>query len=562
MTEEFTEPSNKMEIENLEAEAEEADADAQPPELEVPADYSNITDDEEESINADGNTEATEDPADDNRNPSPDPDPDPLPDPMELIAQALHHKDEGNDLFKSGDLTKASRSYRKGTSILKPLHQHQQNNALDNNDMDTQVKALLVSLQTNLSMVCFKQNKYQQSKDVASKVLHVDQNNVKALYRRALASRRMKQLDAAREDLKLAIAADPDNRAVKKELLAIKKELEQEKKVKKANLAKAFSSKGSSFLYDDKEDLEKKRAVEKKERELMEEKASEKRKDEWEDECVQRMSRGEEAISFDDYEKELKTKEEGEEKARKKLKKEEEEQEKAERKIKQMADEANKVEESDDSDDELTERELQMLRGYKKTSDGRTTSYFSREQTEEEKKLLGNIAPQRLEAASAPQRLDSAVSQSSAKSASVWNNAGTWEEKDTSDWCNTSLDSYLKETVVEVDLYTGKVQEVKDLSGDASVAFVSGKKRFVFDYNASLKYVILDEGDVKVASGTLNLLDISSTAINDELEVEVLAWKEEPSDEVSAAALKCRELLVAQVRSQVLAFVQAFNAEY
>jgi hypothetical protein len=562
MTEEFTEPSNKMEIENLEAEAEEADADAQPPELEVPADYSNITDDEEESINADGNTEATEDPADDNRNPSPDPDPDPLPDPMELIAQALHHKDEGNDLFKSGDLTKASRSYRKGTSILKPLHQHQQNNALDNNDMDTQVKALLVSLQTNLSMVCFKQNKYQQSKDVASKVLHVDQNNVKALYRRALASRRMQQLDAAREDLKLAIAVEPDNRAVKKELLAIKKELEQEKKVKKANLAKAFSSKGSSFLYDDKEDLEKKRAVEKKERELMEEKASEKRKDEWEDECVQRMSRGEEAISFDDYEKELKTKEEGEEKARKKLKKEEEEQEKAERKIKQMADEANKVEESDDSDDELTERELQMLRGYKKTSDGRTTSYFSREQTEEEKKLLGNIAPQRLEAASAPQRLDSAVSQSSAKSASVWNNAGTWEEKDTSDWCNTSLDSYLKETVVEVDLYTGKVQEVKDLSGDASVAFVSGKKRFVFDYNASLKYVILDEGDVKVASGTLNLLDISSTAINDELEVEVLAWKKEPSDEVSAAALKCRELLVAQVRSQVLAFVQAFNAEY
>lgn len=556
--EESTEPNNKMEIENLEA---EADADAQPPELEVPADSSSSTDDEEESSNADGNTEATEDPADDNKNssPEPEPEPEPLPDPVELIAQALQHKDEGNDLFKSGDLTKASRSYRKGTSILKPLHQ--QNNVLEN-DMDTQVKALLVSLQTNLSMVCFKQNKYQQSKDVASKVLHVDQNNVKALYRRALASRKMKQLDAAREDLKLAITVDPDNRAVKKELLAIKKELEQEKKVKKANLAKAFSSKGSSFLYDDKEDLEKKRAVEKKERELMEEKASEKRKDEWEDECVQRMSRGEEAISFDEYEKELKTKVEEEEKARKKLKKEEEEQEKAERKIKQMADEANKVEESDDSDDELTERELQMLRGYKKTSDGRTTSYFTREQTEEEKKLLGNIAPQRLEAASAPQRLDSAVSQSSAKSTSVWNNAGTWEEKDTSDWCNTSLNSYLKETVVEVDSYTGKVQEVKDLSGDASVAFVSGKKRFVFDYNASLKYVILDEGDVKIASGTLNLLDISSTAINDELEVDILAWKKEPSNEVSAAALKCRELLVAQVRSQVLAFVQAFNAEY
>lgn len=562
MTEESTEPNNKMDIENLEAEAEaEADAEEQPPELEIaPPNFSSSSDDEESS-NADGNTDATEDPADEavDTNPSPDPVPAPLKDPVELIAQALQHKDEGNDLFKSGDLTKASRSYRKGTSILKPLHQ--QNNVSEN-DMDTQVKSLLVSLQTNLSMVCFKQNKYQQSKDVASKVLHVDKNNVKALYRRALASRKMKQLDAAREDLKLAITFDPDNRAVKKELLAIKKELEQEKKVKKANLAKAFSSTGSSFLYDDKEDLEKKRAVEKKERELEEEKAREKRKAEWEDECVQRMSSGGDAISFEEYEKELKIKEEEEEKARKKLKKEEEEQEKAERKVRRMADEAKKVEESDESDDELTERELQMLRGYKKTSDGRTTSYFSREQTEEEKKLLGNIAPQRLESAPAPQRLDSTESQSSAKSTSVWNNAGTWEEKDTSDWCNTSLNSYLEETVVQVDHYTGKVQKVKDLSGDASVAFVSGKKRFVFDYNASLKYVILDEGDETIASGTLKLLDISSTAMNDELEVDVLAWKKEPSDEVSAAALKCRELLVGQVRSQVLAFVQAFNAEY
>merc|ERR1712137_1177659 len=171
-----------------------------------------------------------------------------------------------------------------------------------------------------------------------------------------------------------------------------------------------------------------------------EKKAREKRKADWEDECVQRMSRGEEAISFEDYEKDLKEKEEAEEKARKKLKKEQEEKEKElkrkereERKKK----EAQKKEAESDSDDELTEKELQMLRGYKKTSDGRTTSYFTREQTEDEKKLLGSIAPQRLDATpatTAPQKLE--TQSSNVSKGSAWNNAGTWEEKDTSDWCH------------------------------------------------------------------------------------------------------------------------------
>lgn len=224
----------------------------------------------------------------------------PKEDPIDLIARAVSHKDEGNDLFKAGDLTKASRYYRKGTSLLKNLN--------SGNTGDEQVKALLVSLQTNLSMVCFKQNKYQQSRDVASKVLDVESTNVKALYRRAVASRKIGDPDAAKKDLKRALQHDPNNRAVKKELIVIKKELEKEKQSKKAALAKAFSGKGSSFLYDDKEELEQIRAAEKAAKKEAEEKAKGKRKADWEDECVKRMSSGGEAISFEDYEKDLKKK--------------------------------------------------------------------------------------------------------------------------------------------------------------------------------------------------------------------------------------------------------------
>jgi len=479
-------------------------------------------------------------------------------DPTDLLAQAVTHKDEGNNLFKSGDLTKASRSYRKGTSLLKNLNTE--------NTGDEQVKALLISLQTNLSMVCFKQNKYQQSRDVASKALDVDSTNVKALYRRAVACRKMGDVDSAKKDLKLALQCDPNNRDVKKELLAIKKELDKEKMTKKAALSKAFSSssKGGSFLYDDKAEDEKKKAEKKAVKEKAEEKEREKRKAEWEDECVHRMSRGEDAIIFEDYEKELKKKKEDAEKANKKLKKEEEDLKREEDRTEKegAAKEKKEDSDSDTDDDELTEKELQMLRGYKKTSDGRTTSYFSREQTAAEKMLLGNIAPQRLNASPpAPQRLDSA-SASSSKSSSVWNQAGTWEEKDASDWCNSSLTSYLKEANVEVDTFVGRVEEVKDLSGDASVAFVSGKKRYVFDYNASLKYAIANEDNNSVACGTLKFLDISSTAISDELEVDILAWKKAPSDDNSAGAHKCRDALVNQIRSQVLAFVSAFNGQY
>jgi len=87
-------------------------------------------------------------------------------DPTSLILQAVSLKEVGNNHFKSGNLTEASRSYRKGTSLLKNLN--------NQNTGDEQVKALLLSLQTNLSMVCLKQNKPKQSRDVATSALSVD----------------------------------------------------------------------------------------------------------------------------------------------------------------------------------------------------------------------------------------------------------------------------------------------------------------------------------------------------------------------------------------------------
>lgn len=469
--------------------------------------------------------------------------PSPPADPINLIAQAVAQKDQGNTHFKSGNLSLASRSYRKGTSLLKDLNH--------SNAGDDQVKSLLISLQTNLSMVCYKQNKHQQSRDVASKALGVDATSVKALYRRAVAHRKLADYDAARKDLREALRHDAANRDVQRELVSIKKEVEREKARQKMGLAKAFSNKGGSFLYNDKEEEEKRKLRAKQKENEAKKEAIKKRKLEWEDECVQRMSRGEEAITFKDWDKERKKKDDDDKKAAKKIK-EDEDRKKAEQRALQKSNRAAETAESSDSDDD--DLDMKQFRGYKKTSDGRTTSYFSREQTEEEKRLLGNIAPQRLDAVG--------TATGEGKGASAWNQAGTWEEKNTSDWCSKSLTSFLQKVSVQIEGLTGLVKDVKDLTGDASVAFVSAKKRYVFDYHASLCYKIIDSEKEVLASGDLNLPDISSTAISDELEVEVMRWTVVPSEEFQELATKCREEIVKQVRSQVLLFVSAFNAEY
>ena len=310
------------------------------------------------------------------------------------------------------------------------------------------------------------------------------------------------------------------------------------------------------------------------------------------------MSHSEEAISFEDWEKERKKKEEEEDQARKKAKKEEEERRKAERRAAKAAAKKNDV--VVDDDDELTEKELAMMRGYKKTKDGRTTSYFTREVSEEEKALLQQTAgPQLIGSATssaattptaslAPTPIPANNVQESATStaaASAWNQAGTWEEKDTSVWCTSCLKKHLTTAAVP-GIYSAKVKEVKDCSGDASVVLTRGKKRYVFDYHLTLRFDVMhlseagvnadeiDENETDeapaaaptetvVATGTLKLPDISSTVAVDELEIEPSSgWKKKPSDAHIAGVMDCRSRLVEEVRQKVGSFVSEFNAQY
>lgn len=109
------------------------------------------------------------------------------------------------------------------------------------------------------------------------------------------------------------------------------------------------------------------------------------------------------------------------------------------------------------------------FRGYKKTSDGRTTTFFNNELDTETKALIGDIAPKKIDPSVA-------LTENSSAGESVWNKAGTWEERVHTPWAVTRLRELLEgisfaivdKNCGEGSLYLKNVT----ITGDAQVRFL------------------------------------------------------------------------------------------
>ena len=196
---------------------------------------------------------------------------------------------------------------------------------------------------------------------------------------------------------------------------------------------------------------------------------------------------------------------------------------------------------------------------------------FTREQSAHEKGLIGDITPQRLDSGSTSPQLitPSASGEDNAQKGrpSAWNQAGTWEEKDTTGWCTDRLRERLLESKYSMqtksqERYTAVISKVDSLTGDASVAITNGKKRYIFDYHVKLKFEIRDEdADEVLGDGTINIPDICSTS-HDELEVIFAGWKKRPTSGHQASASECQAALISEIRTSVQRWVEDFNHHY
>ncbi|RLN88603.1 hypothetical protein BBJ28_00007333 [Nothophytophthora sp. Chile5] len=143
------------------------------------------------------------------------------------------------------------------------------------------------------------------------------------------------------------------------------------------------------------------------------------------------------------------------------------------------------------------------VRGYKKLADGRVTTFFNNELTEEAKQLIGDIAPKKVEDADQ-------VQIKSVSGGSAWNQGNTFEEKDMTAWAKAKLEALVAGVSAPLGTGEGAVTalEASDLSGDASIAVVRGAKRYIFDFTFTLKCTLKQsDGDV---AGELKFLDLSS----------------------------------------------------
>jgi len=94
-------------------------------------------------------------------------------------------------------------------------------------DEKKQSKQLKISCNLNNAACKLKLKDYKQAEKLCTKVLELDCQNVKALYRRVQAYIQLADLELAEADIKKALEIDPDNRDVKLEYKTLKEKIKE-----------------------------------------------------------------------------------------------------------------------------------------------------------------------------------------------------------------------------------------------------------------------------------------------------------------------------------------------
>jgi len=165
-----------------------------------------------------------------------------------------------------------------------------------------------------------------------------------------------------------------------------------------------------------------------------------------------------------------------------------------------------------DADDEDN-----SMRGYKKTADGKTTSYFHTEISDEAKQLIA------AQGFGKPQKLDAPVEDANAKGGgSSWNQAGTYEEKGMLKWVEQEFRTKLVNITFAIPTGAGGsiiVKAVEGIKGDASISVSRGKRRHLLDISFDVEF----EGNVgdKQGTGKLKISEVSTGDDEPEVGIEI-----------------------------------------
>ncbi len=130
--------------------------------------------------------------------------------------------DDGNTLFKKGQLNEAAHRYQ---YALRKLPTVLTNTASRSSNAKCTFEQLNVHLLLNLSRCKRKSGNLEEALDLANKVLHLQPTSFEAYYAKAKAHKAAGRLHAALQDLTEALRIAPQHREVHKVILKIKDEI-------------------------------------------------------------------------------------------------------------------------------------------------------------------------------------------------------------------------------------------------------------------------------------------------------------------------------------------------
>lgn len=503
------------------------------------------------------------------------------PSAEERITTAEVEKEAGNALLKSGDFEGAVAKYAEGIGLVESLLEKDPSEVGDE-EMQQRRTAVYIALCLNSAQACIKQSKWTDAADHANRVLAIDKENAKALFRRAVASMQFdteSRLEQARTDLARFVQLEPGNREARDRLQQVKERLKEAKQREKERFSQAM--KGG--LYEE--------AHKKLDRQKLE----------YEEEVKRREDAGEDAISWEDWQKKLKEKEDSDKKKEKEAR-ETLAKEAAEKEELRLLSEENERRKGQD----LEELSLEEWRNSQRKKD-EVMKMDEADLDEEERKMLeetkskgyyhGRLGTVLSDAAPKPQQVSASEpsspdSPNRQKRGSEWNQAGTWEEKDVSDWAKERLTACLGAASVvgrsvklasgEEVIVSSEVSKVKSISGDAQIVTVRKQPRFGYNFEAELGFKVRvksengdtemrsaeadasDEGKVEASSqrfeGTLSLPELADFVQLQDLRFEA-KWKgRSPPEHLQTVVLECIQDLKSSVREKVSSFLTEYKA--
>ena len=136
---------------------------------------------------------------------------------LEIISKI---KNSGNHFFKSSDFKSAARKYKKAQKFISHLRDCM---GSSNDDEEMKIREIEVPICLNIAAVLLKQNDFEAALKECEKVIEIQPENKKALFRRGQARFGLKDYDEALKDLQKVKALEPNDTGVANEIIKVKK---------------------------------------------------------------------------------------------------------------------------------------------------------------------------------------------------------------------------------------------------------------------------------------------------------------------------------------------------